>query len=64
MVFLFAFVKPVVPTNVVGTKIYIYSLKIGEFNLKVFLGGNEPKNIIKGDMATFTERAYCSIQLV
>ena len=37
------FVGPVVPTNVVGTTIHINSLKIGQFDFEVFLGGNEPK---------------------
>ena len=48
-----SFVEPDVPANVVGTTIHINFLKIGQFNFKVFLGGNEQKNILKGDMATF-----------
>ena len=41
MVSLFNFVGPVVSTNVVGTTIHINSLKAGQFNLKVFVGGYE-----------------------
>ena len=55
MGFPITFVGPVVPTNVVGTTIHINSLKTGQFNLKVFLGGHEQRNIIRGDMANFTE---------
>ena len=55
MVFAITFVGPVVPTNVVGATIHINSLKTGQFNLKVFLGGHEQRNIIRGDMANFTE---------
>ena len=43
------FVGPVVPTNVVGTTIHINSLKIGQFDFEVFLGGNEPK-ILYGEI--------------
>ena len=32
------FVGPIVPTNVVGTKIHINCLMIGQFNFKVLLG--------------------------
>ena len=49
------FVGPIVPTNVFSTTIHIHSLKTGEFNFKVFLGGHEQKKIIRGDMATFTD---------
>ena len=49
------FIRPVGPTNVVRTTIHINSLKTGQYNFKVFLGGHEKKKNIRGDMATFTD---------
>ena len=59
MVVPITFLGKVVPSNVVGTRVHINSLNIGQFDYKTiskfFLGCVNKKNIVLRDMATFTK---------